>query len=49
MRVFDMSCHRVSQIVRRSHKPQIDKLELRVGLAYNSDLDRETLLSRCIA
>jgi hypothetical protein len=40
MRVFDMFCHRVCQVVRRSDKPYIFKLELCVGLAYNSDLYR---------
>jgi hypothetical protein len=48
MRFFDMSCHRVCQVVRRSHKPYIGKLELFVGLASNSDLDRGTLLSQRI-
>jgi hypothetical protein len=42
-------CHLVYQAVRRSHKPYIGKLALRVGLAYNSDLDRGMLLSQLIA
>jgi hypothetical protein len=48
MRAFDMFCYQFCQVVRRSLKPHIGKLELRLGLAYSSDLDLETLLSQRI-